>query len=266
MIQGWWQRLQARRQDAAVARRPIPDDLWKRTLGRYPFLRRNDPGDGVELRRLTSLFLDRKEFISGGGLQLRDAMVVAIAAQAVLPVLRLGLASYDGFIGIVVHPGQVLARRQVAGEDGLIHEYDEVLAGEAMQGGPVMLSWQDVGSAGRSAARAYNLVIHEFAHVLDMADGVADGVPMLPPGLPRAEWLDTLGTEFRALGHHVETGQHTTLDPYGALGEEEFFAVASEAFFVHPQTLRSDHPRLYILLTRYYRQDPAQDTPAPRRG
>jgi len=265
VILGWWRQLQSRRQDAAVARRAIPDDLWKRTLGRHAFLRRVDPADSAELRRMTSLFLDRKEFNASGGLQLRDAMVVAIAAQAVLPVLRLGLARYDGFVGIVVHPGQVVARREHTDEHGLVHEYDEVLAGEAMEGGPVMLSWQDVGAAGRSAAQSYNVVIHEFAHVLDMADGIADGVPVLPPDLPRGEWLSTLRADLAALQARVEAGEVTALDPYGAQGEEEFFAVASEAFFVNPQAMQTEHSRLYALFTRFYMQDPVRDTPAPRR-
>jgi MtfA peptidase len=264
VILGWWRQLQSRRQDAAVARRPIPDDLWKRTLGRHAFLRRADPADAAELRRLTSLFLDRKEFSTSGGLHLRDAMVVAIAAQAVLPVLRLGLARYDGFVGIVLHPGQVVARRELTGDDGLVHEYNEVLAGEAMEGGPVMLSWQDVGAAGRSAAQSYNVVIHEFAHVLDMADGVADGVPLLPPDLPRSEWLATLRTDFAALQARVDANEPTALDPYGAEGEEEFFAVASEAFFVNPRPMQAEHPHLYAMFARYYKQDPVRDTPAPR--
>lgn len=266
MILGWWQKLQTRRQDAAVVRRAIPDDLWKRTLGRHAFLRRIDPVDAAELRRMTSLFLDRKEFTASGGLQLRDAMVVAIAAQAVLPVMRLGLDRYNGFVGIVVHPGQVVARREQTDEDGLVHEYDEVLAGEAMEGGPVMLSWQDVGAAGRSAAQSYNVVIHEFAHVLDMADGIADGVPVLPPELPRNEWEGTLHAEFATLQARVEAGADTALDSYGAQGVEEFFAVASEAFFVNPQAMQAEHPHLYDLYKRFYKQDPARDTPAPRRA
>jgi MtfA peptidase len=266
VILAWWRQWQTRRQDAAVARRAIPDDLWKRTLGRHPFLRRVDPADAAELRRMTSLFLDRKEFSASGGLQLRDAMVVAIAAQAVLPVLRLGLARYDGFVGIVVHPGQVLARREHTDEHGLVHAYDEVLAGEAMEGGPVMLSWQDVGAAGRSAAQSYNVVIHEFAHVLDMADGLADGVPLLPPDISRNDWLSTLRAELSALQAAIDAGKATALDPYGTQGEEEFFAVASEAFFVNPRAMQSEHSRLYELLTRFYGQDPARDTPAPRRA
>jgi Mlc titration factor MtfA (ptsG expression regulator) len=274
VLRDWWQKLQARREDAAVARREIPADLWKRTLVRYPFLRRQSAEDAAELKRLTSLFLDRKEFNPAGGLRLTDAMVVAIAAQAALPVLRLGLDRYDGFVGIVVHPGQVVARREVADDDGLVHAYDEVLAGEAMEGGPVMLSWQDVRAAGPMAAQGYNVVIHEFAHVLDMADGIADGVPLLPDGLSRSEWTRTLQHSFEAFVAEVEAadaaeaaGQEvveTSLDPYGASAEEEFFAVASEAFFVSPQRLRSAFPALYSLFQRFYLQDPATET-APRR-
>jgi Mlc titration factor MtfA (ptsG expression regulator) len=266
MLGRLWQRWRVQREEAAVQRRAIPDDLWKRTLVRYPFLQRRDPADAAELRRLTSLFLDRKEFSTSGGLKLSDAMVVAIAAQAVLPVLRLGLARYDGFVGIVVHPDQVVARREVADEDGIVHEYDEVLAGEAQQGGPVMLSWHDVRSAGRSAAQAYNVVIHEFAHVLDMEDGLADGVPLLPPELPADAWRATLSNEFEAFVQRVEAEEDTALDPYGAQGEEEFFAVASEAFFVSPEAMKKEHPALYGMLSSFYRQDPAADTPPPRRA
>ncbi len=265
MIMNWWHRLRAHRERRAERRRVIPDDLWKRTLVRYPFLQRRDPEDVAELRRLTSLFLDRKEFDATGGLQLTDAMVVAIAAQAVLPVLRMGLAPYDGFVGIVVHPDQVLARRSVADDDGVVHEYDEMLSGEAMQGGPVMLSWHDVRSAGRSAALGYNVVVHEFAHVLDMGNGAPDGVPILPADLPLATWLATLHDEFSRFVARVDIGDDTTLDPYGAQGEEEFFAVASESFFVNPAQMRDEHPALYGMLARYYRQDPAQDTPPARR-
>ena len=266
MIGRLWQGLRERREQAAVARRPIPDDLWKRTLVRYPFLQRREAADGTELRRLSSLFLDRKEFSAAGGLKLNDAMVVAIAAQAVLPVLRLGLARYDGFVGIVVHPGQVRARREFADDDGIVHAYDEVLAGEAMDGGPVMLSWQDVRAAGRGAALGYNVVIHEFAHVLDMADGRADGVPPLPPEISPTAWRGLLTREFAAFVRRVDAEEETALDPYGAHSEEEFFAVASEAFFVRSQAMRSEHPDLYAMFARFYRQDPVSDTAAPRRG
>jgi Mlc titration factor MtfA (ptsG expression regulator) len=250
----WWT---SRREAAALRRRPIADDLWKRTLVRYPFLRRGDDPAAAELRRMTSLFLDRKEFTAVPPLRLTNDVVVAVAAQACLPVLKLGLDRYDGFVGIVLQPDQVVARRQHLDEDGVVHEYDEVLSGEAVQGGPVMLSWRDVRSSGRSAADGYNVVIHEFAHVLDMADGVADGVPLLPPDLPRNRWLDTLMHEYQGFVARVDAQQDTALDPYGAEAPEEFFAVASEALFVDPERLRAEHPALHAMLARFYRVDPA---------
>ncbi len=263
MLRRWVAGWRERREDAAVARRAIRDDLWKRTLVRYPFLKRRDPKAAALLRRMTSLFLDRKEFDARPGVRLTDDVVVAVAAQACLPVLRLGLARYDGFVGIVLHPDLVVARRSVVDEDGVVHEYDEELAGEAVSGGPVMLSWRDVRGAGRSAAEAFNVVIHEFAHVLDMADGVPDGVPLLPRELTRAEWLGVLEADYEAFAKRVDGGdEDTALDPYGAQSLDEFFAVASEAFFVAPRPMKAEHPALYGVFCRFYRQDPAEEMPA----
>jgi MtfA peptidase len=262
-LRQWWSQ---RRDAAALQRRAIPDDLWRRTLVRYPFLQRVHATDALELKRLCSLFLDRKEFHAVAGLRLTDAMAVAIAAQACLPVLRLGLAAYDGFVGIVLHPDQARARREVLDDDGVLHAYDEVLSGEAMSGGPVMLSWPDVRRAGLAAEVGYSLVIHEFAHVLDMANGQqATGVPLLPPNLAVAEWEDGLHTAFEAFGRRVATQEPTALDAYAATAIEEFFAVASESFFVTPTALRGEHAALYALFKRYYQQDPERETAPNRR-
>jgi Mlc titration factor MtfA (ptsG expression regulator) len=252
-LTGAWRAASERR---ALSRRVIPDADWRRTLKRFPFLALPAAQDAAELRRLTSLFLDRKEFSGAAGLVLTDDIAVAIAAQACLPVLRLGLAPYAGFIGIVVHPGQVRARREITDEDGIVHDYEETLSGEAMQGGPVMLSWQDVRRAGRSAAQGYNVVIHEFAHVLDLGDGEADGVPPLPAD-QREPWRRVLMHEYDSFCRRVDAGDDTALDPYGAEDPGEFFAVASEAFFVAPAALLAEHPALYRLLAGYYRQNPA---------
>lgn len=254
-----WTRWNAWRERRAVARRPIDDGLWRRTLARYPFLRRRDPNDEQELRRLTSLFLDRKEFDVRGDLRLSNHMVVAVAAQACLPVLRLGLEPYADFVGIVLHADAVVARREVHDDDGLVHEYDEVLSGEAMQGGPLMLSWRDVRGAGQTAEAAYNVVIHEFAHVIDMAWGLSGEQPRLPPAIARAQWRQALAEGLAGLRAAHDRGEETLLDPYGAEAPEEFFAVASEGFFVTASRMRDAHPVLYALLAMLYRQDPAAE-------
>ena len=234
----------------------MPDLLWRRTLKRFPFLPSLGTPDDAHLRRLTSLFLDRKEFTGAHGLVVTDDMAVAIAAQACLPVLKLGLSAYDGFVGIVVHPGLARVRRQFEDESGVVHEFEETLAGEAVHGGPVMLSWRDVRSAGAKASQGYNVVIHEFAHVLDMADGTADGMPPLNADITRAQWQDTIGAAYRLFCTSVDAGEPTCVDPYGAQSLDEFFAVATEAFFVAPLGLKTEQPELYDLLKGYFKQDP----------
>ena len=253
----WLGRLRGWRAARTLERRAIPDALWQLTLARFPFLARRTAADREKLRELTTLFLADKEFAGMQGLVVDDGMAVAIAAQACLPVLRLGLSSYDAFKGIVVHPDAVLARREVVDEDGVVHHYDEELAGEAMEGGPVMLSWRDVAEAGDSAEWGYNVVVHEFAHVLDMRDGAPDGVPLLADRAARARWLAVLEPEWQDFCDRVDAGEDTLIDPYGAEAIDEFFAVASEVFFVAGTDLKREHPALYTLLAGYYRQDPA---------
>ena len=255
-MKGLLRRWQAHREARVLARRAIPDALWDLTLARLPFLAARPAADLAELRRLASLFLDQKEFTGAGGLVVDDAMAVCIAAQACLPVLRFGLAPYGAFVGIVVHPDEVVARREVMDDDGIVHAYDEVLAGEAMAGGPVMLSWTDVAESGESADWGYNVVIHEFAHVLDMGDGESDGVPPLPAA-ERAAWINVIDAEYARFCAAVDAGTDTLLDPYGATGVDEFFAVSAESFFATPKEMRAEHPDWYGLLARYFEQDPA---------
>lgn len=259
MIGRLWQRWRHRGEQRALARRAISDALWSQTLTDLPFLAARSGEDLERLRRMASLFLDRKEFSGAGGFVVDDAIAVSVAAQACLPVLELSLDHYDGFVGIVMHADAVVAEREVMDDAGVVHHYDEVLAGEAMEGGPLMLSWADVqGGEQRDAApTAYNVVIHEFAHVLDMRDGEPDGVPLLASTQARQAWLAVLRPEYDRFCERVVCGYDTVLDAYAAEAPEEFFAVASEAFFVTPKELKEEQPALYRLLARYYRQDPA---------
>jgi MtfA peptidase len=241
-----------------IRRRPIPDDLWELSVQRYPFIALRTNDDLLRLRRLSTLFLNDKEFSGAQGMQVDDEVAVAVALQACLPILNLGLSRYRGFKGIVVHADEVLAQRVETDADGVVHEYAEPLSGEAMQGGPVMLSWPDVAEAGETAAWAYNVVIHEFAHVLDM-DSNALQSHLATPDLRAAHqrWLQDLTLEFEGFAHDVDYGADTLLDPYGAQSLQEFFAVASEAFFVQAAELQQTQNALYNLLRHYYLQDPA---------
>jgi hypothetical protein len=248
-----WRWLRRRRGAPA-----LPDALWRATLARYPFLAERDAQERERLRALSAEFLADKEFHGAGGLVISDEIALAIAAQAVLPVLHLGLRWYDDFVTVVVHPDEVVARRHATDETGVVHDWDEVVAGEAMQGGPVMVNWRDVAAAGESAETGFNVVIHEFVHKIDLRDGVADGCPPLKTRAGRQHWLATMQAEYQRFREAViraeRFGQEWPwLDDYGATAIDEFFAVACEAYFVNRQRFAREFPALLELFDAFYR-------------
>ena len=247
-----WNWLQ-RRRNAPV----LPDALWHATLAAYPFLAARPADDIARLRALSAEFLQRKEFHGARGLAITDEIALAIAAQAVLPVLHLGLDWYDDFVGIVVHRDEVVARRSVTDDDGVVHDYDEVLAGEAMEGGPVMLSWHDVALAGESTDTGYSVVIHEFIHKIDMRDGEPDGCPPLPSRAAREAWLAVLRPQYEQFREKVIVaerfgGEPPWLDDYGATSIDEFFAVACEGYFVNRAQFSAEFPALVPLFDGFF--------------
>ncbi len=241
---GWLTEWRRRR---VLQKHRIDDALWQRATARLQFLPQTP-----KLRELALLLLAEKEFAGTHGLEVTDEMRVAIAAQACLPILELGLDWYSGWRGIVVYPGDFRVRRSQTDEHGVVHEWDDVLAGEAMPGGPVVLSWD-------AAAHdpAINVVIHEFAHKLDMLNGEADGVPPLHVGMDRRAWIAAFKQAYDGFCDALERGRDTWLDPYAAEHPSEFFAVVSEAFFREAPETKRRYPDVYEQLRLFYRQDPA---------
>ncbi|HYG46003.1 MAG TPA: M90 family metallopeptidase [Bordetella sp.] len=268
--------LKGRGADAAaiaqVQARIVPE-LWAQVLHAHPFLSVLDPAEREQLQARAAWLLASKNLNGARGLELSDFMRLSIAAQAALPILNLPPALYEGWDEIIVYPEGFSIPRVHQDDVGVVHEYDEAAAGEAWDGGPVILSWADALPSGT----AFNVVIHEFAHKLDLRSGRADGMPELGAhtGLNARTWrrvLDDSLDRFIAALDAVEAaipadvdpesevadawyGQ-LPLDPYAAADEAEFFAVSSEHFFVDPAPLAQALPEWYALLQAYYRQDP----------
>lgn len=236
-------------------RRPPPaiaEAAWQATLARYPFLAELTVDEKKRLKTLVEAFLAEKEFSTAGDLVLSDEICLDIAAQGCLPILELGLSAYRDWVGIVVYPDEFVVDRSYIDDAGVLHQYQDVLSGEAWEGGPLVLSWHDV----RAAGDGYNVVIHEFAHKLDMLNGEADGMPALHGTLTVDDWERDFFPAWEDFCRRVDAGQNSCLDPYASEAPEEFFAVSSEMFFEQAAALAGEFPALYALLTRYYRQDP----------
>jgi len=251
---------------------PIDDAAWRRISGRLPFLAHLDDSERRQLKANCEAFIAEKQFSGAAGFAVDDDVRISIAIQACLPTLHLALRAYRDFVEIVVYPDRFVAPRKQVDEAGVVHEFDDELVGEAMDGGPVVLSWPDADPNGQHAG--YNVVIHEFAHKLDLLDGGADGTPPLPAGM-RARWTRTMTDAWddfcarldaleASIPRHIDPESEAgsawydrlPLDPYAATDPGEFFAVASEHFFTAPLPLRRAYPALYELFRDYFRQDP----------
>lgn len=252
----------------------IPDDLWETNFAALPYLHRLTGDERTRLRALVGRFLAEKEMSGADGLELTASIQVNVALQACLPVLNLGLEWYRGWVGVIVYPSEFVVPRRIVDHDTVVHEFEEPLAGEAWDGGPVLLSWDDA-QAPSADGYGTSVVIHEFTHKLDMLNGEPNGQPpfdtRLHAGLSRRVWraaleeaferfnaeLDLIESEIPAdLDPESEAADRffaaLPLDPYAAQDEAEFFAVSSEAFFVAPARLRDSFPAWYAQLAGFF--------------
>jgi len=204
------------------------------------------------LQDLTILFIHDKVFEGAHGLEVSQHMALIIAIQACLPVLNLGMSGYDGWTSVIVYPAGFAPDRTITDENGVVHQVQTDLSGESWQRGPVVLSWNDVETAG--VIDGHNLVVHEFAHKLDMQNGVANGFPPLHKNMLVKEWIKAFTEGFEHFQRQCETGK-PAIDCYGATSPAEFLAVLSEVFFERPGVLDKHYPAIYEQLRLYYRQD-----------
>ena len=248
-------RLRRYRQRRVLRTAALPDALWQDACDALPFLGIYTDAELARLRDLVVLFLDAKSIVGAQGHEVTPLQRTVIAIQACVLVLNLDLSLYDGFENVVVYPGEFVPGWEYEDEYGVVHERNDALAGEAMPRGPVVLSWPDVAADWDEAGM--NLVIHEFAHKIDMYDGDANGCPPLPDDAARRSWQQAMHGAYADFHARVDAGEDTAIDPYAAEDPGEFFAVLSEVFFSEPLLLRDEYPDVYREFARFYRQDPA---------
>lgn len=233
------------------------------TVAYYGSLSSHEQG---KLCDITRILIAEKSWEGCGGLTLTEEMQVVIAAQAALLVLGFEDEYYRNVETILVYPQGFLVKTQRRGIGGMIEEQVVPYAGEAALHGPVVISWADARRTGRDTGDGRNVVLHEFAHKLDMRDGAADGAPYLQDAAQIEAWARVMSAEYQTLVAQIEEGLPTLLDPYGATNAAEFFAVATECFFEKPRRMQAEHTELYNVLRDYYRQDPAARLKAHGRG
>lgn len=231
----------------------IGEEAWRQLVASSQLFTRMEPAALARLRACCEAFLEHKTFSAGAGHDLDDRQCLAIAAQACLPVLELGMDWLDGWREVIVYPGGFRVRRMHHDEaSGVVTEFDDDLIGEAWDRGPLVLSWADIAEDLAHPFDGFNVVIHEVAHKLDMLDGAIDGVPRLPPWIARAEWTCTMQAAYDDLVRRVDRGAPCAIDPYASESVDEFFAVTSELHFSDQASLQGEMPEVARLLHRFF--------------
>ncbi|MGQ7243163.1 M90 family metallopeptidase [Salinicola sp. V024] len=263
---GWWK---ARRQDWKDSRRearqrsrpPFDPEAWRKIRYGLPLLADLDDADAERLGPRAWQLLQRKRWVAGDDVELDQPAMLAIAAQAELLTLgwsdRDASAAFDNVTEIILLPDSFHRHVEEMDDFGVMHEYMDERAGETSWRGPVVLAIPDVADSGDYTG--YNVIIHEFAHKLDLGNSQdVDGFPPLAAAsdVTSKEWHRVFTAVWDDLQAHLERGEDTPIDDYAATHPGECFAVCCELFFTAPDQLVDVYPELYDLLKRYFRQEP----------
>ncbi len=235
------------RRRKGLAELEIPDE-WVAILQERLSFVKELPEDELERFLMhTNVFARDKVWVAAGGLEeVTTEMRVVISGCAARLVRNLRLDAYDRLTEVVVYP------RSFA----LGAEDDREVLGLAHPWGTVVLAWDAVKRGIATPDDGHDTAIHEFAHALDVEDGVYDGTPILESGAHYKDWVRVLGAHFARMQDAPGEG---VVHEYGATNEAEFFAVATEEFFEQPHDLRRRAPDLYDQLARFYAVDPATE-------
>mgnify|MGYP002777986250 CR=1 FL=1 len=247
-----WQRvaLAPVRRREKIAATPVPA-AWRELLDRrVAFYRRLGPEGRRRFEADVAVFLAEHPIYGPQRAEVPEDVKLMIAAGAAMLLHGRPDWEWEKIRDIVVHPTQW-------DHDGVPGDH-HAIAGQVHAQGPVLLSRKQI-KFGYRKSDGENVVVHELAHVLDLADGSADGSPDMFAWTAIPGWDALVKSRLKA----VRRGQGGPLRAYAGTGPEELFAVAVEVFFEQPERLRKQDPELYEALATLFNLDP--DTGAIRR-
>lgn len=225
----------------------------ERVFALLPWAGLLDARQRERLAAATAQMRSEVRFVGCNGLAVTGDMQLAIAGQAALLCLGTHGGVFELPREVLLYPDAFYIPRDLPDEQGLVDDRPMLASGEAWDAGRIVLSWADIAEALGGAA--HNVVVHEFAHLLDFAAPWQHGAP---PQVDADDWERAFAAAFEQL----RIDGSSILDSYGTQNRAEFFAVAVEAFFQRGAGLASAHPRIYRLLADYFEIDTAAATPA----
>lgn len=179
-----------------------------------------------------------------------DTDKLLVAASAVIPIFGFPDWHYYNLKDVLLYTDTFNPENfKTAGEDRNVLG----MVGSGTMSQIMILSKKALYEGFKNESDKNNTAIHEFVHLIDKADGAADGVPEALLGKQYTiPWLQLIHTNIQEI-----LKNRSDINPYATTNNAEFFAVVSEYFFERPDLLQEKHPELFEILEKIFRQEPA---------
>jgi Mlc titration factor MtfA (ptsG expression regulator) len=209
------------------------------------FYKRLAPAEKARFRREVRWFLMDHNII-GVKVQVDDELRALVAASAVTLSFGLPAWEWETTRDILLYPSAYTEDYEHSSRKG-------TRLGQVGHQGPIIFSAPALRAGFSDTKDGHNVGLHEFAHVIDLEDGAADGAPAHLDWPSVGPWVEQMrGHLLRA---EREERRAKVLRQYGYTNEAEFFACATEMFFEQPRALKARAPELYALMAEFYGQD-----------
>jgi len=233
------------KRDELLKKRLTVEQQW--ILFNHSALSRRLPEDHYrEMEGLMHVFWHEVKFESHGVDEITEEVRVLVAAEACILIILLGYEKYRYLKKVEIHGKDIDLKdgRKAAGTGGR---------------SVVQLVWSPSLKGSQYGTDNSNIILHEFAHVIDQAPyGRADSIPVGVNSVDYEEWKEVLDQEYTKLQEAYQSGVGHTLSEYSIScdSKAEFFTCATEAFFERSVQLHVSNSEIYRLLSNFYGLDP----------
>ncbi len=185
--------------------------------------------------------------ITGINTKVEDIDRVLVASAAIIPVFSFKDWEYWNLKEVLLYPNMFSEDYSIDTKNSSVMG----MVGSGVMNRKMILVKEALRQGFKNAKDKKNVAIHEFTHLIDMADGTVDGIPEVLVNKQFAiPWLELIKTEIEQIRE-----ERSDINAYGGVSETEFFPVITEYFFERPKLLKSKHPELYNLLEEIFKTD-----------
>jgi len=185
--------------------------------------------------------------VEAGQFEVTNNDRLLVAASAIIPVWAFPKWHYFNLSAVYLLPAAFNDEFECGHSDSMITG----MVGTGPMSGKMALSKPALYQGFENSRDKQNVGIHEFVHLIDMADGDCDGYPeRLKEFSSSIPWFDLVAYKVDAIHK-----KKSNIRSYGATNRAEFLSVVSEYFFERPKMMKKRHPQLFESLSEFYQQD-----------